>query len=205
MIPHCKSRQCRGTATVLLLVWILSIAFGLYLLLEYSSTPGDSKLAKQNWPSESRLAPKDQFNLVMFAHPLCPCTTASIRELERVLAKTNQQVNCIVVFYAEGTRWNANDSSTWQMTTANSRFQSVRSEDSHEVNAFGAMTSGELFLYSPTRELMFHGGITGSRGHEGSNAGAVAVVRLINGDPCSVDTSPIFGCPLTVKGTEDEE
>ena len=61
--------------------------------------------------------------------------------------------------------------------------------------AFGAFTSGQVFLYGTSGELLFSGGITGSRGHEGDNAGRDAVESLLDRRNAPAHT-PVFGCSL---------
>ncbi len=63
---------------------------------------------------------------------------------------------------------------------------------------FGAATSGHCFLYSVTGSLMFHGGITTERGHEGESCGRVSMRDLIAGLPGTIDHSPVFGCELVL-------
>ncbi|HEX3447903.1 MAG TPA: hypothetical protein VHS97_06590, partial [Isosphaeraceae bacterium] len=66
-----------------------------------------------------------------------------------------------------------------------------------EAARFGARTSGLVALYAPDGRLHFRGGITGSRGHEGDNAGQQALLGLIQGNPSSLPCeTPVFGCPL---------
>ena len=65
-----------------------------------------------------------------------------------------------------------------------------------EARRFHAVTSGQTALYDIEGRLLFSGGITGSRGHSGDNAGRSAIVSLLNtGDAERTETS-VFGCPL---------
>jgi hypothetical protein len=65
-----------------------------------------------------------------------------------------------------------------------------------EQQRFGARASGEVFLYKPDGELIFHGGITASRGHAGDNAGrAFLEAILLRQKPAGAKT-PVFGCEL---------
>ena len=66
-----------------------------------------------------------------------------------------------------------------------------------EADRFGASTSGESFLYSPAGKLLFRGGLTASRGHEGESAGRRAVADLIDRKRSEQVQSPVFGCPLS--------
>jgi hypothetical protein len=61
---------------------------------------------------------------------------------------------------------------------------------------FHATTSGQTLLYSPAGSLMFSGGITAARGHEGDNVGESTIVALLTGKPTDVVRTPVFGCPI---------
>jgi hypothetical protein len=61
---------------------------------------------------------------------------------------------------------------------------------------FGARVSGEVFLFSPAGEMLFHGGITTGRGHEGDNQGRLALESLLLGQAAAIASTPAFGCEL---------
>ncbi len=56
----------------------------------------------------------------------------------------------------------------------------LRDDDGAEAKRFGAETSGQTLLYDERGTLAFSGGITGSRGHAGDNAGRASLLALIN-------------------------
>src|SRR5436190_6315 len=69
--------------------------------------------------------------------------------------------------------------------------------DGEAARRFGAATSGQALLYTADGRLLFSGGITESRGHEGDNAGRSAIAALVLGaEPTKLATSPVYGCPL---------
>jgi hypothetical protein len=59
-----------------------------------------------------------------------------------------------------------------------------------------AWTSGETMLYDASGRLVFAGGITGSRGHGGDNAGEDAVVAALLGGSGGASEAPVYGCAL---------
>jgi hypothetical protein len=61
---------------------------------------------------------------------------------------------------------------------------------------FGAATSGQVVVYSSAGQLLFQGGITASRGHEGWSAGSESVVAMVRGASAETTATPVFGCPL---------
>jgi len=69
-----------------------------------------------------------------------------------------------------------------------------------EAKRFGAETSGQTLLYDERGTLAFSGGITGSRGHAGDNAGRASLLALINRSDADRRGSSVFGCPLFSAG-----
>jgi hypothetical protein len=61
---------------------------------------------------------------------------------------------------------------------------------------FGAETSGYTLLYNTHGQLLFSGGITGSRGHAGDNAGVDAIIALANGQISLIKKTLVYGCSL---------
>lgn len=78
--------------------------------------------------------------------------------------------------------------------------QVVADSAGDEAGRFQARTSGEARLYSRTGGLLFQGGVTFSRGHEGSNDGVTALEALILDGTASLSQTPVYGCPLQSPG-----
>ena len=72
--------------------------------------------------------------------------------------------------------------------------------DGVESRRFGAETSGAVRVYSPDGRLVFSGGLTSARGHEGDSEGTIAIAALLAGTS-SAASSPTFGCPLASRST----
>jgi hypothetical protein len=69
-----------------------------------------------------------------------------------------------------------------------------------EAERFHAWTSGQTFLYDVHGALVFAGGITSSRGHEGENTGLDRIVSLVMTGVSDRPTSAVYGCPLQDPG-----
>jgi hypothetical protein len=75
----------------------------------------------------------------------------------------------------------------------------MRDDGGVEARRFGVKTSGTVLLYSALGRLLFHGGITGSRGHEGDNYGITRLAAALRGgagDTAVPVVSRVFGCAL---------
>jgi hypothetical protein len=68
-----------------------------------------------------------------------------------------------------------------------------------QARLFGAETSGYVLLFDTHGRLLFKGGITGSRGHAGDNAGENAIIAWSNGQAAGLDKTPVYGCSLLGK------
>src|SRR4051794_18317405 len=79
----------RIAVTVAVLAWLCGIALGIEALWTYKSTPGEGAVAPARWPGSKQIAPvAGQSTLVMFVHPLCSCTRASLTELDSILQQS---------------------------------------------------------------------------------------------------------------------
>jgi hypothetical protein len=134
----------------------------------------------------------------MAAHPRCPCTRATVAELTRVLTRCVGKVEVYILTLlpkSAGHDWGPADGV--RGLGAMPGVHLIDDPGGEEAARFGALTSGLVALYAQDGRLLFRGGITGARGHEGNNRGERALLGLIQGDPSSFPRDmPVFGCPL---------
>jgi hypothetical protein len=136
----------------------------------------------------------------MFVHPFCACTAASVSGLTRIAARhlLDQTDITFVVFRPNGgAGWVWSDWPEVARSLPGSRM--LWDEGGVETRIFAARVSGHVLLYSPAGRLLFQGGITGSRGHEGDNYGLSRLAELLavappEGAPPAI--SRVFGCAL---------
>ena len=187
----------------LIAVWLASTIFGLRIVWAYDNTPGALANAPQRWPAASHLAlGGGRHTLVVFAHPQCPCTRASLGELAELLARSPKKPTTYVVFlkptgFADG--WEK--TGLWHAAEKLPGTTVVRDDAGAEARAFGVATSGQALLYDAAGKLRFNGGMTGSRGHAGDNAGRAALVALIGDTPANRASANVFGCSLFAPGS----
>jgi hypothetical protein len=184
-------------------VWLCSAAAGLAVLWNYDNAPGEAAHPPSSWPSGSHLTRATETStLIMLAHPQCSCTRASLGELAEVLARAEVRPKTIVVFLKPSTfgdGWEQTE--LWRMAARLPNVSVVRDDDGVEARSFGAATSGQTFLYDKRGALLFSGGITGARAHQGDNAGRQSVVTLLNSGPRAHSATSVFGCPLFATGS----
>lgn len=180
-----------------LAVWLLAALTGITSLWIYSQRPGGFGQVPQAWPERSSLVVDGAgMQLVMFVHPQCPCSRASLGELAVLMRHCPDGLSARVLFIRpEGQSIEWVRSHLWQQAE---RIPNVLVEvdaDGVEAARFGAETSGATMVYDATGELVFHGGITAARGHFGDNVGRIAIQQLSEGREAQGQTA-VFGCPL---------
>src|SRR5262245_4703282 len=74
-------------AALAAVLWVTAIAAGFAYLLRYKTTPSSGQgRPPAQWPAASSIPRNpDGATLLMFVHPHCPCTQASVSELARLL------------------------------------------------------------------------------------------------------------------------
>lgn len=181
-----------------IMIWLGVVGVGLAWMWEYETTPGELTKSPEYWPASSQInLDSNRATLVMFAHPRCPCTRATIRELAQIMTHCSGHVDAKVCFYKPTVfsgEWEKTD--LWDSAEAIPGVTVMADIDGVEAKRFCATTSGYTLLYKKNGQLLFSGGITGSRGHEGDNIGRSAIETiLIQGLPAKSKTL-VFGCPL---------
>jgi hypothetical protein len=191
-----RGRTHALTVPVLVVVWVLAVMAGLGRLWAYASTPGAAADAPVEWPHDATSARASGVpTLLVFAHPQCACSEATVSELAILMAHVSHPVNVQVWMYrpaafSEG--WERGD-----LWTAAARIPGVHVTtdlDGREARRFGAKVSGETMLFDGQGVLRFHGGITDARGHQGDNLGRATLTTLLNGGRVVADKTSVFGC-----------
>lgn len=188
----------RGVAVAgLAAVWLAAVVAGFVVLGRFESTPGANARSHERWPEAAPIR-RDPVvpTLLVFAHPRCPCTSATIERLNRLLARAGGNVRTTVLFYddpALGEEWL--ESGSYKAAVAIPGVSVVADELGAAARLFGARTSGQVLLYESTGQLRFAGGITPARGHPGDSDGAHALLTALRGN-AGLPPTPVYGCAL---------
>ena len=179
-------------------LWLLAAAAGMGIVWDHALSPGVGAAAPDRWPAESRIPREPGLpTLILFAHPRCPCTRASLGELALLMARADGRLAARVLCLAAGD--GPADRGPSEIVAAAGSTPGVRvlaDLDGAEARRFGAATSGQTLLYDRGGRLVFRGGITAARGHAGGNAGLEAVLSFLRTGNPDPDRTPVFGCPL---------
>jgi hypothetical protein len=196
----------RTTALALgALLWLTGIGGGYKAMWDFQRKAGEGATAPVAWPADSKLTRSAIGpTLVIFAHPRCPCTRASITELREMLGSRAGRIAKTYVLvlkpreFPDG--WEKTD--MWRNAASIPGVNVISDVDGVEAARLGARTSGQTLLYDRDGKLLFSGGITKLRGEAGDNMGVRRVAALIDGETPDRATSEVFGCAIQTAGEQ---
>jgi hypothetical protein len=173
---------------------------GFAALFAFEQTAGAVSNVPSRWPASTVLERRTEHgSLLVFVHPYCSCTVATLHEIATLSAdrkSKNERHSTTIVFYRPansgwkpGALWN---NAHHDIPDA----QTVWDDGGQEAQRFGARTSGYALFYDARGNLLFKGGVTGSRGHEGDNFGIGELRTAIDSGRPARRSSLVFGCDL---------
>jgi hypothetical protein len=180
------------------LIWISLLFVGHLVLYEYELTPSPLANTKRVFPQVSnvQLAHGRQ-NIVMFLHPGCPCSEATVDEFHELMREGEKDSVGTVVLYMPPEK-----EAEWSLAPIIQSVKRIRNvtieydTDGSQAETFGVTTSGHVLIYDGRGVLQFTGGITGSRGHTGDNHYFDLAKQCILARRAKYTTTPVFGCAL---------
>lgn len=199
-------RRSASVIWTLVPCWLVAILFGMGILITYETRPGDAGQVEKLWPDRSHVAlSHDRYTLLLFAHPRCPCTRATLDELAWVMSRCRDKFEATVLFLqpeGESTGWARTD--IWEIASGIPGVRVLTDAGGREAQNFGTETSGHVVVFNPSGKVVFHGGITPSRGHRGDSHGrsilhGLALQKPLVSEP---QDAPVYGCPLFLSRVE---
>jgi hypothetical protein len=196
-----RSKRAPGMDVMLVAFTVLALLASITAsvkLWRYKETAGVAATAMNTWPRQSQLRPSSAMpTLLLFAHPQCSCTAASLTNLRELMSHFAGKVDARVVFsLPEGVDESWRHTANWAAARDIPGVSVVTDVDRRESRIFGSETSGQVMLYAATGALLYSGGITGARGHVGENPGLTTVENLLAGANSVAGVHPVFGCSL---------
>jgi hypothetical protein len=180
------------------LTWVLAVVAGFAILWRHAAGRGVASRAPVTWPAESRLhRAAAGATLLVFVHPHCPCSRATLNELGRLLGRVRGRVSAAVVLVRpDGVAPGWENGEIRELALRLRGVTTFEDDGGLEAQRFGASTSGATLLYGAGGALEFSGGLTSVRGHEGDSFGQERIVALLTTGLADRADSPVFGCPL---------
>lgn len=189
-------------------IWIAGIlsfstictVLGFAALFAFDQTAGAVSKVPTRWPGSTILdRPAEHGSLLVFVHPYCSCTVATLHEIATLSvdrqARGGRPSTTILFYRPKNSNWKPGK--LWN--NAQNEIpgaQTVWDEGGEEALRFGARTSGYAVFYNAQGNLLFNGGVTGSRGHEGDNFGIDELRTAIDTGRSASHSSLVFGCDL---------
>lgn len=171
-------------------------------LYDYGLVTEKKPLLITHWPEGSMIKRDDKaYHLIVMMHPHCPCSRATLHELISIITKSREKVSLYILFSKPKSfpqKWVETDLYTNAQKVPDTHI--FIDENSQQARLFGAVSSGQTFLFDAKGTLLFSGGITASRGHEGDSIGKNAIMDILqNKDVHLTQSPPVFGCLLHEK------
>jgi hypothetical protein len=181
--------------------WAVVIAGGALAVAEHDVTPGPPAAAHLSDAAPAGLGlVSGTWNIVMFIHPRCPCSAASLAELAGLSARCGDRLHTSIVIFRptdKPDRWV--HTPTYEAATHLAGATVKFDEDAAIARRMGAFTSGQAFVYDPAGRLAFSGGMTNARDCSGDSVGVERVAALVlqTGAPKGpVSHAAVFGCRI---------
>ena len=196
-----RYRLSAAISKVLLPAWLCALAAGFGVLEHYASTPEVQGRAPERWlPASGVPRGADRWTLLIFIHPYCPCSRATLEELSQITARCGDRLEAHVLFVLPPEEQaDCQRQELWRAAAAMPGVRLRLDLDGVEASRFGARTSGQGLLFDPEGTRRFAGGITISRGHAGANPGEDAIVSWVCHGRAEVAEAPTFGCALPIR------
>lgn len=199
---YVKAIRNQAVIVAAVALWLPAVGYGISVMWSYATTPGHPAEPPRFWPAGTSIPLREgRSTLLIFAHPQCECTRATLGELAIVMAQANNKLDADVFFYlptAENNTWARTE--LWSAAEEIPNVHAFEDRDAEMARRFGVFTSGQALLYGADGLLLFKGGITAFRGHSGDNAGRSVITALVQGRVPSMNRLPIvtrvFGCSL---------
>lgn len=183
---------------LLIPTWVGIIVHCQAWLLGYGLAPGEVHRPASIIHKDGKLASgrESRPRLILALHPRCPCSRATLSELEKILSERPGVGEVTILMYKpalESDEWMSG--SIWERCRA-IECRIVVDTDGRIAGSLGCQTSGSVVVYDAEGRLRYYGGITAGRGHEGDNPGARAVKDIFAGLQVEAESMPVFGCRI---------
>lgn len=168
------------------LAWGVALAGGFHQAMHWEFQPGR---AGSNPTAQEASTGKPL--LIVALHTQCPCSLATIDNLLTLTADERKKLDITLIYTGPDPKHSKILSKAASLAEA----KTVFANEVAVLAKYGARTSGQAYLYSPTGDLIFSGGLTEARGVPGDAIGMSAIRNTLEGRPCPKQ-APVYGCAL---------
>jgi hypothetical protein len=178
--------------------WLVAVLFQTLLWERYERSPGLRGAVPAILPQTGPVqAVTGRSTLLLFAHPHCPCTRATLEQLNSLIARSPRRTPLRVLFERpEGCPEGWERTAIWRQVGEIPGAELSVDPEGKEARRFGVTTSGHVLLYDSAGRRLYSGGITSARGQAGENAASAALGRALRDGRAAGREFPVFGCAL---------
>src|SRR3954470_2128670 len=141
----------RGGPVSVVVGWTAALAGGFVFAFQHDLGAGPKVTAPERLDAvgaPSAAWPADACRLIVFVHPQCPCTRATIEELDRIVARTGARSGirvCVLSLPHRPEAWTKSD--LWSAASAIPGVEVIADVRGEIARAFGVETSGTTLCY----------------------------------------------------------
>ena len=185
--------------------WLLAVAACLSGLGAYSWQPGQPSDVADELPSGVPVELGPRGALVIFVHPHCPCSLASLEEVARILRDSTDAPQIeLFAFIPRSEEEGWVDGRIWRRAAELGEIRRRLDRAGDLARELGVTTSGHVIAYGPDGARRFDGGVTAGRGHLGPSAPGARLMQVLAGGEPAPEAFPVFGCGLAGPGASGE-
>lgn len=153
------------------------------------------------WPNETRIEHDDEnFNLVVFVNPRCPCSRNISDHVTFAVASTeNLPAVTFAVHCPDGEPDRSAYDDTWQRIEESGVHGIFWDRGGIEAERFNVSSSGHCLLFDKNRHLLFSGGLVADKNGMPSPQGIAALRAHLSEGGNKADEFPVVGCPINVQ------
>ena len=182
--------------------WGVLLAGSFAVVHAYMARPGPvATVVAARWPAQTELGqPGGVAQLLVFLHPRCPCTDATLTNLSTVVrAESKSGAPAEITVVISGPAASGGCPPQLQRTLDAMGHVKVRIDaDGRMARDFGAATSGHVVWSDGQGRVGFSGGITPGRGHVGpcESLALLAAAMKSHGSDKPVEATAVYGCSI---------
>lgn len=175
------------TPKKLFVAWLILLSTGLLWGARYATQAGQHTMSDLKDKGTGRPV------FLVFVHPKCSCSKATITELSKLMPSL-EGVSVKIIFnqYAKDEDWVRGE--LWQQALKIEGAEMISDFGGKITAEYGVKTSGHSFLFDENGKQIFSGGLTIARGHEGASAGAEFLKQWKKQQKKETFFERVFGC-----------
>jgi hypothetical protein len=177
-------------------IWTVIFFVSWSLFYSFSTTAGKHTVMMR-WPaSEALPLLHDKPNILIFLHPKCSCSVASIAEFRRLVDSLSGRVHVRAILMKYQQVRSKEIPEGFASLFEIPEIKISRDDDGIISKSLGALTSGIVYLIDEEGLVVYQGGLTASRGHGGITAGSEFIRAWVTKRDDKTFMQKVFGCHL---------